>query len=235
MSYRGTCTPGGDDGAGARGGGGVPVGRDGARQRGAALPAVLLVLALGLAVTGVLVLLSSAEVRLAAADRDAAEARYAAEAALDRAVLDLQAMASWTDALGGLVGSSFSVGAPVLVAGASTVDLEAERSAMQARTAATSAAGANTPQWRLFAWGPLADALPATLDLRSPIAVAVWIADDEAEVDGDSGRDTNQAVWVRAVAYGPGGGRRVIDGLVARTAPAPASLRRLIWREGGGG
>ena len=233
MWCQGTCTRGGDGGAGAQLAGGVHV--NGRPQRGAALPAVLLVLVLGLAVTGVLLLLASAEVRLAAADRDAAEARYAAESALDRAILDLQVMGSWTDALGGLVGSSFSVGAPVLTVGTATVDLEAERAVMQARTEATSAAGPNTPRWRLFAWGPLDDALPAMLDLRSPVAFAVWLADDEAEADGDSGRDTNQAVWVRAIAYGPGGGRRVIDGLVARTAPAPVPLRRLIWREGSGG
>mgnify|MGYP001119426987 CR=1 FL=1 len=205
------------------------------REAGSALASVLLVLALGLATTAVLVLLTSAEVRLAASDRDAVEARYAAESALDRALVDLQAIASWDDVLSGGVGSSFGVGPPSLTVSSATIDLEAERQAMQARTDASSAAGGNTPRWRLFGWGRLDEVLPPTVASQSPMAVAVWVADDEAEADGASEQDTNQTLWVRAVAYAGHGGRRVIEGLVMRSGPAPAPLRRLIWREAAGG
>lgn len=200
-------------------------------QQGTALIAVLLVLSLGLATTGVLVLLSAAELRLAASDRDAVEARYAAESAFDWALVDLQASASWTEVLAGTLGSSFAVGPAQLPSGAGVVDSEAERLRMQELTDAASAAGPNTPRWRLFGWGRLDDVLPGVVESRSPMAVAVWVADDEADLDGTAEHDSNQTLWVRAVAYGGQGGRRAIEGLVMRGAPAPGPLRRLIWRE----
>lgn len=231
MSYREISTLPGDAPGRPRLAAGVHVYGSRKWESGSALAAVLLVLALGLATTAVLVLLSSAEVRLAASDRDAVEARYAAESALDRALVDLQAIASWDDVLTGGVASSFGVGPPMLTVSSATIDLEVERQAMQARTDASSAAGGNTPRWRLFGWGRLDEVLPPIVASQSPMAVAVWVADDEAEVDGASEQDTNQTVWVRAVAYGSRGGRRVIEGLVVRSGPAPAPLRRLIWRE----
>lgn len=200
-------------------------------QSGSALAAVMGVLSLGLVATAVLVLLTSSEVRLAARDRDAAEARYAAELAFERALVDLEAILAWSDVLSGAMGSSFAVGLPRLDLGSRTVDLEVERLAMQARTDATSTVGANTPRWQLFGWGRLDDVLPAGVSLASPVAIAVWVADDEAEVDGAPTQEGNGAVWVRAVAYGPVGGRRVVEGLVVREGAALAPLRRAIWRE----
>lgn len=202
-------------------------------QGGSALVAVLLVLSLGLVTTGVLVLLSSSEVRLAASDREAVEARYAAEAAFDRAMVDLRATASWSDVLAGWVSSSFAVGPALLPTASGTIDLEVERERMQSLTDATSAAAANAPRWRLFGWGPLDSVLPAVVDSRSPLSVAVWVADDEAEADGMPETDSNQSVWVRAVAYGGWGGRHAIEGLVLRAAPG-GPLRRVIWREASG-
>lgn len=197
---------------------------------GSALVAVLSVLSLGLATTAVLVLLSSAEWRLAAADRDALEARYAAEAALDRALVDLQATTAWDDVLGGVVqGSMGSCGARVKVGG-TEIDLEAERQRMQARTNA-GGGGPNTPRWVLFGCGRLDDVLPAAVDSRSALYVSVWVADDEAELDAAVERDSNQAVWLRAVAFGPLGARRAVEALVVRTTAAPTPVRRLVWRD----
>lgn len=202
-----------------------------ADERGSALAVAMGVGSLGLAIVAVLVLLSSTEVGLAARDRDAAEARYAAELAFERALVDLQATAAWSDVLSGVLGSSFAVGPPWLDLATQTVDLEAERRSMQTRTDATSTVGANTPRWQLFGWGRLDDVLPAGVESNSPLAVAVWVADDEAEVDGLPARDANGAVWVRAVAYGPRAGRRVVEGLVLREGVGMGLLRRAIWRE----
>lgn len=200
-------------------------------QSGSALAAVMAVLSLGLVTTAVLVLLTSSEVGLAARDRDAAEARYAAELAFERALVDLQATLAWSDVLSGAIGSSFAVGPPRLDLGTRTVDLEAERLAMQTRTDTSSTVGANTPRWQLFGWGRLDEVLPAGVESASSLAVAVWVADDEAEVDGVATQDGNGGVWVRAVAYGPLGGRRVVEGLVVREGAGLAPLRRAIWRE----
>jgi hypothetical protein len=191
-----------------------------------------MVLALGITIAGVLALLSSAEVRIASADRDAHEARYAAESGLDRALVDLQAAASWDDALAGTMTASFALGpSQVTLADGRLLDLERERLSMQALSAASSALGPDTPRWRLFGWGWFADWLPATIDLESALFVAVWVADDEGERDGAPEHDGNQAVWVRSVAFGPQGTRRGVEALVLRSEAAPAPLRRLVWRQ----
>lgn len=205
-------------------------------ERGSSLVAVLAVLALAATIAAVLTLLSSAEARIAAADRDAHEARYAAESGLDRALVDLQQAANWDDALQGVLGASFAVGGrQVSLADGRPLDLDAETSLMQARTDAGSAIGPDTPRWRLYGWGRLHDWLPPTVDLSSPMYVAVWLADDEGERDGRPDDDSNQALWVRAVAYGPLSTRRSVEALVLRTAPPPVPLRRLVWRESAGG
>ena len=109
---------------------------------GSSLVAVLMVLALGITIAGVLALLSSAEVRIAAADRDAHEARYAAESGLDRALVDLQAAASWDDVLAGTMTASFALGpSQVTLADGRRLDSERERLSMQALSAASSARG----------------------------------------------------------------------------------------------
>lgn len=201
------------------------------RARGSALVAVLMTLSLGLATTAVLVLLSATEWHLAAADRDALEVRYAAESAFDRALVELQGIGSWGDVLSGTLAASFGAGSPEVRTPTGVIDLEVERERMQARTDAVSTVGPNTPRWRLFGWGRLDDVLPAVVELRSAVAVAVWVADDEAEGDGAAEADSNQTVWVRAVAYGPRGARRAVEGLVVREAAAPGPLRRVIWRD----
>jgi hypothetical protein len=47
--------------------------------------------------------------------------------------------------------------------------------------------------------------------------IAVWIADDPAEVDGNPSADTNGTLTLHAEAYGPMGTHKVIEVTVART------------------
>ena len=197
---------------------------------GSALLAILLVLALGLTLAGVLALLGAAESRVAAAHRDAFEARYAAESALDRAVLELEASPNWDDVLGGLATSSLTVGTGVVPGGGGVVDLAAETARLQARTEAGPGHGGNTPRWNPFLWAPFRLLAPPGADIESSLAVVAWVADDEAERDGNAGEDSNQAVWVCAEAYGPGRTSYRVEALVTRPGPGLGPLRRLVWR-----
>ena len=201
-----------------------------AGESGTALLAVALIVSIGLVVTAVIVLLGASESRVAAAHRDGVEARYAAESALDRALLDLQLIGSWDDVLAGHLTGSLTVGAPVPAAGGTTVDLAAETARLQAATDARPGHGPNTPRWRAFIWAPFVDLVPVPADLESALVVVAWVADDEAELDGDPEDDGNQAMWVHAAAFGPGGTCRRVEALMARSGPAPAPLTRLTWR-----
>lgn len=199
-------------------------------ESGTALLGVALIVSIGLLVTGVIVLLGASESRVSAAHRDGVEARYAAESALDRALLDLQAIGSWDDVLAGLLTGSLTVGAPWPAADGTVVDLAAETARLQAATDARPGHGPNTPQWRPFMWAPLADLVPVPADLHSAMVVVAWVADDEAETDGNPDNDGNQAVWVHAAAFGPGGTCRRVEALAARSGVAPAPITRLTWR-----
>jgi hypothetical protein len=48
--------------------------------------------------------------------------------------------------------------------------------------------------------------------------VAVWVADDRADTDGDPDRDSNGMIAVRAVAFGPGDASAALELTLAREA-----------------
>jgi hypothetical protein len=190
----------------------------------------LLLVAFAGALTGVLVLLSTGESLIAAHGRAATQAREAANAALHLAVANLQA-ADWNLVLSGAVKSSFTDlrGRPASRSGA-PLDLAAAGTAVQARSDALAAWGADRPTWRLFAYGPL----QALVQLPAPhgeLYLAAWVADDGGDGDGDPTRDANGIVQVWAEARGPGGTRHAVTAALARIDPAPAPLRRLWWRD----
>jgi hypothetical protein len=82
---------------------------------------------------------------------------------------------------------------------------------------------------RLFAYGPISDMLPnSTID--SPMYVAVWIADDPAEADGDPAADTNGTLTLHAEALGPMGTRKVIEVTVARTSSTEIERGQIAQR-----
>jgi hypothetical protein len=88
--------------------------------------------------------------------------------------------------------------------------------------------GNNNPRFRLYAWGPVND-LITTGTLNSPYYVAVWIADDPTENDGnpstDGGTPNNGAgtnpgsgvLTLRAEAFGPNGAHHVIEATISKT------------------
>lgn len=192
-----------------------------------ALLAAMLLTALGMAV----VLVSNTESLITGNHRGAAEALYAADAGIERAVQDLLLIPRWNDILAGgtnpaVAGetSSFVGGDPTAVMTLSNgvtlklcCDAASVGGAIQTETDAYQF-GDNNPIWRLYAWGPVTDLLPGA-SVRSDMYVSVWIADDPAEIEapGNPLFDTNGVLLLRAEAYGPGGIRKVVEVTVART------------------
>lgn len=201
-----------------------------------ALMAMLLMTALGMA----LVLTTSTETMVAANYRSGQEALYAAEAGLERALLEVPGMSDLDGVLGGSVVSTFTdgaagdralpdgrrmnlVGLTNLANCGQTIGCSPEQ--MNAVTAERPW-GANNPRWRLFAHGPVNSMLPAGL-LNSPYYVVVWVGDDPGETDNDPTRDDAAGasspglgvILLRAEAFGPHGAHKRIEVSVERPVP----------------
>jgi PilX N-terminal len=193
-----------------------------------ALMAVMLLTALGAAV----IMVTNTETSISANYKNSAEALYAADAAVERVVQDLLMVPRWNDILTGSAQSAFVDGSPsatVQLPGGGKVKLQNATTQLQAESDAGAAWGANNPQWRLFAWGPVNDMLPNnTID--SPMYVAVWVADDPAEADGNPAADTNGTLTLHAEAYGPMGTRKVIEVTVARTSSTEIERGQIAQR-----
>lgn len=201
-------------------------------QRGIALILALLVtsflsaVGLGLAVVVFMDRLATGNVKGSVA------LLHAADAGLELAAHDL-ARADWDAVLAGAEQASFSDGDPTgvrAIPGGGAVNLTAETNAMNCGkpTACTTAQmdadsderpwGVNNPRWRLYAYGPLEN-LPEVVR-PTPCYLAVWIADDTGERDGDPLADGDEAgrgvLRVRAAAFGPLGSRHAIEAELAR-------------------
>ena len=209
-------------------------------ERGMAL-LLAIVMATILGVLGsVIALTARVETLVAGRFEQARELEYAAEGAMALALADLGG-ADWTAALGGLP-SSFTDGDPsgvrslpgvrpvVLCCGGGSLSSAIQQAANGGRTW-----GADTPNWRLYAWGPAASWLAGGA-IRTPFYSSVWIADDPADNDGNPAADANQVIAVYAVALGPGDGRRAVRALVARPMDEvgrtlPRGVRIVSWHD----
>ena len=197
-----------------------------------ALMSTLLLTALGLG----LLMVTMTETMISANFRDGGEAVYAADAGVERVMQDLLTVSDWNRILGGSLQSSFIDGAPGgtrTLSDGRTLDLSAATNMMNcAKTTTCSDADmdawslerpheADNPRWQLYAYSPLSDIID-TGTVVSPMYVAVWIADDPAESDGDPATDSvsgNGAgiLMMRAKAYGPNGSEAMIEVTLART------------------
>lgn len=179
---------------------------------------------------------------------------YAADAALELAARDM-ARTDWAEALAGAAVGTFTDGGPFgvrAIPGGGALDLTASTNTLNCGEAMECTAdqmdantedrpwGANNPRWRLFAYGPLEN-LP---QLARPGAgyLAVWVADDGAEVDGDPLADGAEAgrgiLRVRSEAFGPMGSRRAIEAELVRICTVTAGgeicqpgIRVQSWQE----
>jgi hypothetical protein len=196
-----------------------------------ALMSMMLMTALGAAV----IMVTNTETQIAGNYSNSQEAIYAADAAAERVVQDLLMIPRWNDILTGAAQSAFVDGAisgQKTLPGGGRITLccgtGTATGQLQAETDTADNWGANNPQWRLFAWGPLGDLLPGVV--RSPMYVAVWIADDPAETDGSPAADVNGTLTLHAEAYGPQGTRKVVEVTVARTASTEIERGQIAQR-----
>lgn len=212
-----------------------------------ALMSMLLMSALGAA----LVSTTSAETMIAANFRNAQAGLYAADAALELAVAELTTATDWTPILDGSVRSDLAHSPPE--AGRTfpdglPLDLDRLVNMLNCRNAGGCDAarltaitaqrpwGPNNPVWRLYAYGPL-----KTLIGDEGVAwaqyVAVMVADDPSESDGDPLRDgtddTNEGrgrILLRAEAFGPRGGHQIVEAVLARSSLDTArGVRVVAW------
>jgi hypothetical protein len=209
-----------------------------------ALMSMMLLTALGAAV----VMVSNTETMIASNHRNSQEAVYAADAVVERVVQDLLMVPRWNDVLAGTVQSSFIDGgmtATKTLPGGGTILLccgtNTATDQLQDDTDTLNLWGGNNPQWKLFAWGPVAELLPdARID--SPYYVGVWVADDPADAPPDAQgnpgtiqdnnplSDSNGTLTLHAEAIGPTGTRKVIEVTVARTSSTEIERGQIAQR-----
>jgi hypothetical protein len=201
-------------------------------ERGTALIIALMAMMLLTALGAAVVMVSNTETHIASNYRNSQEALYAADAAVERVVQDLLMIPRWNDILSGAEKSAFVDGAtnvlmPLPAGGKIKLDTATEQ--LQKDTDTMNLWGANNPRWRLFAWGPVQDMLPNN-QIDSPMYVAVWVADDPAESDGNPLLDANGTITLHAESIGPAGTRKVVEITVARTSSTEIERGQIAQR-----
>ena len=225
-------------------------------QRGIALVIVILVTsflsAIGLGLAMIVVMDKLATVNL----RGSIALLYAADAAIELTARDLAQLPDWNLALSGVVRSLVTDGEPGGVRpipGGGEIDLTVETNQLNCGQASNCTVdemeastrdrpwGVNNARWQLYAYGPSGNfvhfAKPA------PSYLALWVADDGREGDGDPFADAVEdapghgVVRIRAEAYGPLGARRAIEAELVRSCLTGAGpycvtgIRVQSWQE----
>jgi len=214
-------------------------------ERGVALVIALMAMLVMAALGASLMLSAAIESKIVRNFKNNAEAFYAADAVLERAVGELRAIPDWNLVLDGRVRSAFADGEPRgarVLADGTTIDLVEIVNDLNCgkpggcTTAALDAItvdrpwGSNNPRWQPFAWGNLTDIAPTGM-ISSRFYVVVLVADDPSECDDNpfvdggpiascpSGTNVNPGAGVlslRAEAFGPFGTHRAVEVTVAR-------------------
>jgi hypothetical protein len=209
-----------------------------ADERGAALVIALMSMMLLTALAAAVVMVTNTETMISANHRNSQEALYAADAAVERIVQDLLMTPRWNDVLAGTVQSSFidgSMSSPKTLPTGGTMLLTNALAQLQSDTDKLNLWGANNPQWKLFAWGPLSDIL-GNSQIDSNIYVVVSVADDPADSidgktpDGNPLADSNGVLTLHAEALGAGGTRKVVEVTVARTSSTEIERGQIAQR-----
>ena len=198
-------------------------------DRGAALVIVLLLMVLLAVLAGALITVSTTETLIGAAHRQAQEAAHGADAALERALLDLARLPDWSVVLAAPPANALSTfddgaAAPIGPDGR-RIDLALLTAARQRESDSRDGPlfGADSPQWRLFAHAPIQNLAASVAPV--PVYLVVWVADDGMDGDGDPSRDANQRVIVHATALGAGGTSRSVEAAIGRTPEGVLRLR----------
>lgn len=196
-----------------------------AGERGVALVSVMTATALFAALAGSLTLAVITDTAVAANHRDAAVARYAAEAAVEFVLPELAAAEDWSALLAG-GRSAFTDGPPggTRLVGAEVLDLIRETRDVAA--AAMTLAGAVDLPPVLHASGWFRDLVPGQAADAS-VYVAVWVA-DRSPAPKDEATPVER-LSVVGEAFGTRGTRRGVEAIIQK-ADASA-VRLLAWRE----
>jgi len=225
-------------------------------ERGIALIMVILFTTF-LSAMGLGVLLAVFMDRLATGNMTASVAMlYAADAGIELAARDLAQEKDWDAVLSGSRRGSFTDGAaggPRALPGGGSVDLTAATNMLNCGKPGNCTAsqlnantherpwGANNPRWQLYGYGPI-DRLGPLLR-PAPGYLAVWLADDGREQDGDPGSDASDEesghgiVRIHAETFAAGGAKRVIEAELARACRGEgvgaclAGIRVQSWQE----
>lgn len=201
-------------------------------EQGTALIIALMSTMLLTALGAVVVMVSNTEVTISGNYRNSQEALYAADAAVERVVQELLMIPRWNDILEGNTVSAFidgTTGDTKALPAGGQINLATASNTLNAEYQTANLWGANNPVWRLFAWGPIDGLLPNDA-IDSAMYVAVWIADDPAEEDGNPLADSNGTLNLRAEAYGPSGTRKIIEVTVARTSSTEIERGQIAQR-----
>jgi hypothetical protein len=217
-----------------------------AREEGMAVLVAMMAILIMTAFGTALILSSSSETTIAGHFVNALEGGYAADAMLARGLDDLLGVDDWNPVVAGLLQSHWvdgpSTGTRTLADG-STIDLsQVVNMANCQRGSACSPAdlveatsdrpwGANNPEWKLYAYGPLQAVLAgAAVDSRFYVLLLVG-----------QGPAPN-LLAVRAEAFGPRGAHAIVEATAGRTsnaggekdyngAPVQHAVKLLSWRE----
>ena len=174
--------------------------------------------------------MANAETAIAGADRGGREAVYAADGGANAAIAELAAMPSWDAVLNGQTSAFHGASLTAALQGWSApLDLAARTAALQASTDAAPS-GVDPSQWHLYAWGPASMLLPPPIEI-GPFYLAVWVADDSGDGDGNPSADANGIVIIHTEAYGPDGLRRAVECVVSRAPTTGSRPVLLSWRE----
>ena len=186
--------------------------------------------------------------------RGAAGLAHASDAGMELAAHEL-ARADWSAVLAGAEQATFADGSPTgvrAIPGGGAVNLTAETNLLNCGKASSCTPaqmnansddrpwGVNNPQWRLYAYGAFENI--AAVARPTPCYLAIWIADDVAEVDGDPQADGELegrgVLRARAVAFGPMGARHAVEAELARVCFGAAGeevcqpgIRVQSWQE----
>ncbi len=202
-------------------------------EQGSALLVALLsasiVTGLGLALAG----LGRVETVIAVNHRMASQLVLAADGGVEAALAELPAVSDWSDVLGGVVSSRLAGHrVPPVAPGEAPLTLGQLTAAMQLAYGRMGSWGANTPQWRMFGHGWLAEIVPAAA-ADSDEFLATFVADDVGESDGNPQVDTNGRIQVAARASNRRGAQRTLIVLAEKSVGPSGTpgVRVLTWKE----
>ena len=223
-------------------------------QRGIALIMVVLIITF-LSALGAGLMMTLFLDRLATGNMSASIAMlYAADAGIELAARDIARVDDFDAVLSGAVVGVFTDGSPGgvrSIPGGGAIDLTAATNILNCGKATTCTIvqmdansrdrpwGANNARWRLFIYGPMANL--TALARPASCYLAVWVADDGREQDGDPAADADAEddpghgiVRIHAEAFGVAGSRRAIEAELARVCDAAGCLpgiRVQSWQE----